>query len=338
VRLLGSERRADWDAFVCARPDATFFHLCGWEQVLRQAFGHRTHYMYCEQAGAIVGVLPLAEVRSLVFGHALVSTPFCVYGGIVAASTEAFVALESAAMKLARQLRVDYLEMRNLRNLHADWPTKDLYSTFIRTIDADSERNLLAIPRKQRAMVRKGIERELQVRYDKSTDDCYRMYSESVRNLGTPVFAKSYLDILLRVFGKDAQVLTITHQGVPVSSVLSFRFRDQILPYYGGGTAAARSLAANDYMYWAVMEHACAQGLKVFDFGRSKRETGAYDFKKNWGFEPRQLHYQYFLVKAPQMPDLSPKNPKYELLIKTWRKLPVGVANALGPFVAKYLG
>lgn len=338
VTTLKPELRVEWDRFVRSTPEATFFHLSGWEEVLRRAFGHRTHYLCAQADGAIVGVLPLAEVRSLLFGHALVSTPFCVCGGIVASTDGAFNALEGAAVALAHELNVDHLEMRNRRPLHSGWLEKDLYYNFSREFGPDAEQNMLAIPRKQRAMVRKGIQRGLQSRRDESVGDLYRMYSESLRNLGTPVFGRRYLEILRDVFKEDAQILTITNAGQPVSSVLSFRFRDQILPYYGGGSAAARSLAANDFMYWAVMEHAREEGLRVFDFGRSKLETGAFDFKRNWGFEPRRLHYQYLLVRAREMPNLSPSNPKYRLMVDTWQKLPLGVANTLGPFVAKYLG
>jgi FemAB-related protein (PEP-CTERM system-associated) len=210
--------------------------------------------------------------------------------------------------------------------------------TFGREITSDSDANLAAIPRKQRAMVRKGIQRGLQRRLDADVRDLYRMYAESLRNLGTPVVAKSYFQILCDTFRDDAEIVTITHEDQAVSSVLNFRFRDQILPYYGGGSTASRSLAANDFMYWQVMERARENGLRWFDFGRSKRETGAYDFKKNWGFEPRPLHYEYYLVRAQQMPNLSPTNPKYGGAIEIWKRLPLPIANAIGPLVAKYLG
>jgi FemAB-related protein (PEP-CTERM system-associated) len=338
VQNLTAESRPAWDRFVQLSPAATFFHLSGWEEVLRRAFGHRSHYLYAESNGEIVGVLPLAEVKSVLFGHALVSTPFCVYGGVVASQSEGFAALEQAAANLARELGVDHLEMRNRQSQHTGWVAKDLYYTFERAIDPDPEKNLLAIPRKQRAMVRKAIQRGLQARRDDSVDDLYRMYSESVRNLGTPVFGRRYLEILREVFPQDSEILTVTHEDRPVAGVLSFRFRDQIMPYYGGGSAAARSLAANDFMYWAVMDRAREQGVRIFDFGRSKMGTGAFDFKRNWGFEPRRLHYEYLLVKATEMPNLSPTNAKYRLMIDSWSKLPLSVANTLGPPLAKYLG
>jgi FemAB-related protein (PEP-CTERM system-associated) len=210
--------------------------------------------------------------------------------------------------------------------------------TFRKTFTADAEKNLLAIPRKQRAMVRKGIQKGLQPEIDGSTDRLYDMYSESLRNLGTPVFSRRYLEVLRDVFGDDCEVLTVTHEGRPVSSVLSFYFRDEVLPYYGGGTAAARAVAGNDFMYWAVMERARELGKSLFDYGRSKYGTGSFDFKVNWGFEAQPLSYEYYLVKSKAMPNLSPTNPKFRLAIDLWRRLPLSLTQLLGPPVAKYLG
>ncbi len=338
VHLLTSDRVSSWDDYVRGNPVGTFFHLSAWRQVLERAFGHRTHYLLAEAAGQIVGVLPLAEVRSLLFGHTLVSTPFCVYGGIVADDEGAFTALRDRACQLARELGVDHLELRNRRRMHPDWPVKELYVTFRRPILPEEEANMLAIPRKQRAMVRKGIQNGLVPVIDADVDRCYDVYSESLRNLGTPVFSRRYLRILQETFGTACEVLTVEKDGVAVASVLSFLFRDEVLPYYGGSRLQARPVAGNDFMYWRVMERARQQGRTLFDFGRSKRDTGAFDFKKNWGFEAEPLHYEYYLVKARQMPNLSPTNPKYSRFIRMWQKLPVPLTRMLGPRLAPYLG
>ncbi len=338
VAPFQSSDLARWNAFVLGHPQGTFFHRAEWQQVLVRAFRHKTHYLLAERGGQVCGVLPLAQVKSALFGHSLVSTPFCVYGGILSADAAAHAALEKAACELGRQLGVDYVEMRNRQRSHPEWPCKDLYFTFRRPIDADAEKNMLAIPRKQRAMVRKGIQKNLRSELDAGTERLFAIYSESLRNLGTPVFSPRYLQILQETFGADCEVLTVLADTQPIASVLSFYFRDEVLPYYGGSVTAARAVAGNDFMYWQVMERARERGSKVFDFGRSKRETGAFDFKSNWGFEPEPLCYEYFLVKARSMPDLSPKNPKYERMIHLWRRLPVPITRLVGPPVARYLG
>jgi FemAB-related protein (PEP-CTERM system-associated) len=220
---------------------------------------------------------------------------------------------------------------------HTDWPGKDLYVTFRKTIDPDVEANMLAIPRKQRAMVRKGIKEELRVEVDERVDRHYDIYSESLRNLGTPPFSRSYLRVLKDVFGENCEIVSILKGGQVVASVLNFYFRDEVLPYYGGGTREARTVAGNDFMYWSVMERARQRGCRLFDYGRSKRGTGAFDFKANWGFEPEQLYYEYFLVKRQEMPNLSPSNPKYGKAIALWRRLPLKLTQLIGPPVAKYL-
>lgn len=327
-----------WDEFVNCCSEATFFHRAGWKNVIERAFGHRACFLYAEAGGQMEGVLPLAEVKSLLFGHTLVSLPFCVYGGIAAKSERARHALDTAARALAARLHVDHLEYRCLTPQHPDWVQKDLYVTFRKEIDSDVERNLLAIPRKQRAMVRKGIKAGLTGEIDDGVERFFGAYSASVHRLGTPVFARRYFRILKEVFGSDCEVLTVTREGRPVASVLSFYFRNAVLPYYGGGTDEAREVAANDFMYWDLMRRACERGIKTFDYGRSKRGTGSFDFKKNWGFEPQPLHYEYLLVKGKRVPEHNPLNPKYSLFIKLWQRLPLPVANLIGPHIVKSLG
>ena len=338
VRAFELKDKQAWNEYVRAHPEGSFFHLAEWQYVLKRAFGHPSHYLLAESGGRLRGVLPLAHVRSLLFGNALVSTPFCVYGGIVASDADAFQALETAACDLARRLNVDYLELRNRARRHPEWPCKDLYVTFRKAIDPDAEKNMLAIPRKQRAMVRKGIKEELRAEVDETVDRHYDMYSESLRNLGTPVFGRTYLQVLKDVFGEHCDIVTILKGDRAVASVLNFYFRDEVLPYYGGGTNEARAVAGNDYMYWAVMERAREKGCRLFDYGRSKRGTGAFDFKTHWGFEPEPLYYEYFLVRQKEMPNLSPTNPKYGKAIDLWRRLPLRLTQWIGPPVAKYLG
>ncbi len=338
IRQLAAGESEAWDRYVLAHPDATFFHRAGWKRVIEDAFGHRTHFLLAERGGDIVGVLPLAEIKSRVFGHSLGSLPFCAYGGILADHDAAYRALDEAAQALARELKVGALECRNQVAQHAHWPTKDLYVTFKKAIEPEIEANMNAIPRKQRAMVRKGIKAGLVGEIDADTRRFFQAYSASVHRLGTPVFSRKFFRLLKDEFGDDCEVLTVTLDGQVISSVMSFYFRDEVLPYYGGGTDAARAVAGNDFMYWELMRRACERGLRVFDFGRSKRGSGSFDFKKNWGFEPTPLYYEYFLVSDTTVPEINPLNPKYRLFILAWKKMPLALANAIGPHIVKNLG
>ncbi|MBV8380713.1 MAG: FemAB family PEP-CTERM system-associated protein [Paucibacter sp.] len=328
-----------WDAFVLASPAASFFHRAGWLRLIEQQFGHECFFLYAERGGRIEGVLPLARVKSMLFGHSLVGLPFGVYGGVAAENEEAATALEAEAQRLARELGAEHLELRHVNRRHADWPLQDLYVTFRKEILPDEEANMLAIPRKQRAMVRKGIKNGLVSQIDDNVDRFFALYADNVHRHGTPAMPKRYFAALLTEFGADAEVLTVTDaEGRALSSVLSFYFRDEVLPFYAGDDELARDLAANDFKYWELMRRACARGLKVFDYGRSKQGTGSFAFKKNWGFEPTPLNYEYQLYKRDGIPQNNPNNPKYQLLIRTWRRLPIGVANWLGPFIVRNLG
>lgn len=342
VRRLDLHHAADaarWDAFVSVCPQATFFHRAGWQEVINKAFGHDTYFIYAEADGDIQGILALGHVKSRLFGNALTSLPFTVYGGVAALNEGAAAELELEAQRLAKQLNVDHLELRNVERRHDDWPLQDLYVTFRRPIATKEEDNMLAIPRKQRAMVRKGIKNGLTSHIDATVDRFFALYAVNVHRHGTPAMPKAYFKELHRVFGPDCEVLTVcTPEGRPISSVLSFYFRDEVLPYYAGDDEAARDLAANDFKYWELMRLACARGLKVFDFGRSKQGTGTYAFKKNWGFEPTPLHYEYKLYKHESIPQNNPNNAKYRLLIAAWRRMPLSFANWLGPFIVRNLG
>ncbi len=339
VKELDSTAFEAWDDYVQRTPHATFFHRSGWKTVLQRAFGHRTHFLYAEQGGDIVGILPLAEVRSVLFGHSLSSLPFCVYGGIVADTEQAAASLRKQACELADRLKVGALELRNCHASDSGWPVKELYFTFKKAIEPEDEANLKAIPNRQRAMIRKGIGEGLESEWDEGTDRLYRVSSESVRNLGTPVFSARYMRILQEVFTDDCSVLMITQAGRDVAGVMSFYFRDEVLPYYGGSTAEARTIrGVNHFMYWELMRRSREQGYTVFDFGRSKADTGPFSFKKNFGFKPQPLPYEYYLVKSPAVPDVNPTNPKYRLLVNAWTRLPLPLANLLGPTLARSLG
>jgi len=344
IRPLDATNATAWDAFVRARPEGSFFHLSGWARVIAQSFRHATHYALAEQDGAVVGVLPLARMKTLLFGDLLASTPYCVYGGPAVATPEAAHALNEYAFQLQAKLRVPCLEYRRRGAADPGWVERPaLYYTFrkpIAAITGDEAKDLAAnIPRKQRAEVRKGLKRGLETRTDRDIDALFRVYSESVRNLGSPVFPKRYFGALLETFPEESDVTTVLHEGRPVSSVLSFHFKQEVLPYYGGGTREARGLAAADVMYWEVMRRSAqGRGAKMFDFGRSKADTGAFAFKKNWGFEPEQLHYCYRLAPGAKVPDNNPNNPKYRYFISAWKRLPLPVANAIGPHLVRGLG
>lgn len=339
VRPFQADDGRQWDDFVRSCESGSFFHLSRWKRVIERAFGHDTHYLIAECEGVVTGVLPLTRVRSRLFGSSLISNAFAVYGGPVATDQQSHDALDRAATQLMIKLGVPRLEMRGFSASRTGWHTRsDLYATFRKELHRSAEANLKAVPRKQRAMIRKGIQNGLRSEIDEGIDRLYRIYAESVRNLGTPVFAKSYFRILVEEFSDCCDIVAVTINGKAIAAVLNFYFRDEVLPYYGGGLPAARQLAANDFMYWEVMRRACERGCRLFDFGRSKTGTGAYAFKRNWGFEATPLCYQYRTAAGHKAPDLNPLNPKFRLLVAAWKRMPLPLAMRIGPLIVKGIG
>ncbi len=327
--------RARIAAFVTATEGGTPFHLPAWSLAVARGCGQRARYLVAEQGGAIVDVLPLTEMRSALFGRALVSAGFAVDGGVL--GDAAVEPLAAAAWALAQRIGCPSVELRG-GAVPAGWDSDaDSYLGFARELAADDDAELLAIPRKQRAEVRRALGYALDVVTGNDRAllaEHYRVYAESVRNLGTPVFPARLFRSVVETM--DADVLTVRHRGRAVASVLSLYFGGTVYPYWGGGTEAARGLRANDRMYFALMAHARARGCTRFDFGRSKTGTGAAAFKKNWGFTPEPRLY----AKRSDGParEVNPLNPKYALMVRSWKKMPLWAANLAGPWISRGLG
>jgi len=330
------------DDFLDSQPEATPFHSRAWLEAIEAATGHRAHVLVCEERGRIVGLLPLHQVASL-FGNALISSGFGVGGGVLAETQRAAELLFAGAEELAQRLGCPGVELRGgpLPERRAGWtPRHDSRAGFTAALAADDEAQLLAIPRKQRAEVRKGLANALEVRVGSGASDRtmhYAVYAESVRNLGTPAFPKALFAAVLDRFGEDADILTVLARGKPVASVLTLYHRGAAMPYWGGGTHRARALRANDAMYFALMCHARARGCERFDFGRSKTGSGAYHFKRNWGFAPQPLGYAQWTADGAAPRDADPTSPRYRATIAAWRRLPLPLANRLGPLIARGL-
>jgi FemAB-related protein (PEP-CTERM system-associated) len=338
-----------WDEFVQAHPAGTFFHQWRWREVISSQFGYEPYYLLVEDSGCIQGVLPLFLVRSLLFGRSLVAMPWAVYGGVVARTTEAETLLVQKAMAIANDLQAKYLELRgNPYRQRGPMTTtvtsvaaikqKDLYVTFMSEIDPSDEVNLNRIPRKQRRMVRQGEKHGLKAVIDNQRlREFYQVYATSVHNLGTPVFGYPYFQTLIENFGDACKVFLVEYGEKVVAAVMVFFYKDQVMPYYGGALKGYLNLAPNDFMYWEVLRYGAAQGYKIFDFGRSKEGTGAFNFKRHWGFEPRPLPYFYYPVKSREIPDTSPLNPKLQWAVRIWRNLPLKLTMALGPRIVRHI-
>ncbi len=319
---------------------AGLFHRPAWLKAVEAGTGQKACGFITQQMGVITGWLPLTDAHSPLFGRALVSSGFGVGGGILSETQEAAQALAGAAQDHAVRNSVASVELRGGTVPHGWKGVSDKHTSFIAELSEDDEAQLLAIPRKARAEVRKGLKGDLGVRIGRSDDDLaahYSVYSESVRNLGTPVFPKTLFKAMIEAFPDSADILTVYSGDEPVSSVLSFYHEGAVMPFWGGGTFAARSLRANELMYYKLMCHARSLGMSHFDFGRSKTGSGPYNFKKNWGFEPQPLTYVHWHAPGSERRDVDPTSEAYSRKIELWKKLPLPIANAIGPWIARGL-
>ncbi|MBC7985280.1 MAG: FemAB family PEP-CTERM system-associated protein [Sphingomonadaceae bacterium] len=329
------------EAFVRASPGGTPFHLPRWLAAVEQGTRQRVHCLIAERGETILGLLPLTEIRSRLFGDALVSSGFATGGGILAEDDRVAEALAEAAWSLAQKLGCPDVELRG-GPIPSGWERREgVYADFAKPLAASDEEELARIRRRQRAEVRKGLENKLEFRMGTSPRDRdmhYAVYAESVRNLGSPVFPRALFESVLDAFGDDADILTVFHDGTPVASLLNLYHGEAGMPYWGGGVRAARGLRANEIMYFEFLNHARRRGCKIADFGRSKLGSGAYSFKKHWGFEPEPLVYAGRSLDPEKTRDVNPNNPRYHLMVRIWQHVPLFAANRVGPWLSRGLG
>ena len=343
VRLASDIDEASWDKYVLGHAQSTVYHRFAWSRIIESIHGHKAYFLIAAQGTRIVGVLPLARQKTVLFGDTLVSLPFCPYGGPIADTPEAERQLVAFALSVVKEIGTGHLELRRLyqgatSNSEVQIvATQDLYVTFRKALQAEHDLNMNAIPRKQRAMVRKGIKNNL-VASIEDVSSFFPLYSDNIHRHGTPGSPKQFFESIAREFGKDCEVLIVrSADGLALSGVLSLFFKEEVLPFYAGDIFQARDFAANDFKYWEVMRRAVDRGARLFDYGRSKKGTGPFNFKTYWGFEAHQMFYEHHGLVGP-IPEHNPLNPKFQLMIGTWRKLPRPFVNWLGPKVVKGLG
>lgn len=332
------------EAFVAAHPDGTAFHRPVWQRAVAQGTGNTALALVAERGLDLGAYLPLTEVHSPIFGRLLASSGFAVGGGVLAQRAEDCEAVIAAAEELALRRSCPTIELRGgpMPQGRAGWHVQsDSHCGFVRELAEDDETQLTAIPRKQRAEVRRSLNDTLTIHIGRDEADRaahYAVYAASVRNLGTPVFPRALFDAVLDNFGEDADILTVRHEGTPVASVLSLYHRGAVLPYWGGGTWSARYLRANERMYYELMLHARRKGSTRFDFGRSKTGSGPFHYKRNWGFEAEPLTYASWTAPGSPPRDANPTSAKHSLQVAVWQRLPLSIANRLGPPIARGLG
>ena len=338
ITLFSEDKKLEWDSYVSDSPNASFFHLISWKDIISRYSNHVPYYLYAFDHDKICGILPLFLSKNIFWGSALISIPFAVYGGVCGDTSAIEKALIDHGKEIAKQMNVDYLELRHYSHKSFDsFISKDLYVTFVKELPVSADALWNILDRKARGAVRKGVKCGLKAEFNNERlKEFYNILSISYRNLGSPIISMKYLESLINCFSDRIKLLCIDHNHKMISGVLTFFSNKSVMPYYGGSLPEAAQHSANNFMYWELMKLACDQGFKYFDFGRSRIGSGSFNFKKNWGIEPKPLYYDYFLVGKKELPNFSPSNSKFAIARRIWHRLPLKLTTYLGPKLVPY--
>lgn len=329
-----------WNDYVQSSDEASCYHLTGWKNVIEKSFGHTAYYLLAEDGDAVVGILPLINMKSALFGNFIISQPYFNYGGICADNARVASLLMERAIEIARDVNAEHIELRHTRADAADLPAKTakvsmrlsledgpagLWSSF-----SSKLRNQVRRPGKDGMYSRIGKEEEL--------DSFYQVFSVNMRDLGTPVYPKSFFSNIMHAFPDSVWICTIyTKGGIPVASGFLVGFKDRLEIPWASSLRSFNHLCPNMLMYWHAIQFASENGYRIFDFGRSTPGEGTYRFKKQWGAKPEQLYWHYWVRNGQELPELNPRNPKFRMAINIWKKMPVSLTRLIGPAIVRNL-
>jgi FemAB-related protein (PEP-CTERM system-associated) len=335
---LAPADRAEWDAYVAGHAGGTVFHSTTWLDILDRSYQRPYHHIAVKEDGRIRGLVSLYDVRGLSGKKSLYSLPFTAYGGMLTDGPEIAKVLHNACAELCRNEGAGMVHLRNTVPSGLDLPESDLNVQFSKPLPETEEACLESIPRKSRATVRKSIANHgLTYVVNRDVDLLWHLHAVNLKKLGTPVFPRSFFRTIMEVMGDKADILFAMHQGKAVAGVMNFYFRDVCNPYFSGSLPESNGTGANNYMYYALMCHGLKRGCKQFDFGKSRKGSGSFDFKKNMGFEPKPLPFQFIFNTRSELPSFNPSNPKLRLLLEVWSRQPLWTSKIAGPILNRFL-
>jgi FemAB-related protein (PEP-CTERM system-associated) len=324
-----------WDEYVQRHPEATVYHLAAWGDLLRAVYGHRSTQLAVLDEGRVVGVLPLVFFRTLLFGRFATSMPFVNYGGVVADSPAIEDLLRSSAVELTRQAGGSYLELRHARRRFPNTPCLEHKVAMVLTLEPSVEAQWGVLDRKLRNQVRKAEKSGLTVRTGGAEllGPFHDVLAENMRDLGTPVHGRRFFERMLAAFPERARIVTVWLGDTPIAASLVLWHRDRLEVPWASSVRRFNPLCANVLLYWEMLKFGVGQGFRSFDFGRSTPGEGTFLFKQQWGAEPQQLYWEYWLADGVALPDRSPKNARFSAAIALWQRMPVAITRAIGPAI-----
>jgi len=330
-----------WDDYVLLHETASIYHLSAWKQLIEKTFGHKCLYYYAQnENGNICGVLPSVNLSSRLFGNYIVSMPFFNYGSVLSDNNEIAQLLMNKMIELARSLNVTHIQYREqTERVNSDLAVSTDKVNMVLQLPESQEVLGKLIGSKRRSQIKRPIKEGVSHKIGKAEllNDFYQVFCENMRDLGTPVYGKYFFENILDTFKDNCSICIVYWQGKPVSAGFLIRHKERMEIPWASTLSYANRISVNMYLYWQILSYAIETGCKEFDFGRSTIDEGTYRFKKQWKSEPQQCYWYHWVPEGGELPNLSPSNAKFDLAIKMWKKLPLPIANMLGPFLVKNL-
>ena len=340
IEMLDGCDFSAWDAYVAQTKTCSLYHGSATPMMIKQLFGH-DYYCFSakDESGKVIGVLPLIHIQSWLFGNYMVSLPYFNYGGAVAVDKRVEQALMESAIERGKSLNVSHIEFRDTNERESTLPARLDKVAMILDLPDDPDVLWKAIGAKRRSQIKRPIREGVELLTGKAEllDQFYDVFSRNMRDLGTPVYGKSFFQEIIERFSENVHIIVVRHQGKPVATAFLLGYEGQMEIPWASTLREVNKIGVNMFLYWEVLKYSIEQGFSTFDFGRSSVDSGTFRFKKQWGAKPKQLYWHYWLRDGGEPPQLNPNNPKYQLAIKIWQKLPLALTKVLGPMLVKNL-
>lgn len=339
IVTLQEDQEPAWDNYV-NEIGGSIYHLSKWRKVIKKVFNHDSIYLQAlDEQGKIQGILPLVRIKSLLFGDYIVSLPYFNYGGVLANNNEVGKALLDEAEKVRKELGSSHVELRHIDEFASGLPERTDKVTMLLNLPEESDDLWKAIGSKRRAQVKRPIREgaEFKLGGVELLEDFYQVFSTNMRDLGTPVYSKAFFREILNTFPTQSYIGIVYLKDIPVGAAFLLKHFDGMEIPWASTLREYNRFGINMFMYWNILKNAIEDKCKVFDFGRSSKDSGTLKFKKQWGAEPKQLFWYYCLQDGMDVPVMNHSNKKYEMAINLWKKMPLSLTNRIGPHIVKNL-
>ncbi len=335
-----TEKIKQWDEYVKSHPEGSIYHLTAWQSVISRQFGHNSCYLYSlDDNKKINAVLPVVQLKSRLFGNYMVSVPYFNYGGALADASQLATGLMVEAGNIAQKNNASHIEFRDMQTYEGNWGIREDKVVMLLDLPSESEILWKDIGTKVRAQIKRPQREPVRVKHGglDLLDDYYQVFAQNMRDLGTPVYARSFFKSILETFPDNAHIICVYHNNKPAAAGFLLGYKNRMEIPWASALREFNRISVNMLLYWEVLKYSIEQGYTQFDFGRSTMNAGTYRFKKQWGAKPRQCYWHYWLADGEAVPKLNPDNPKYKLVISIWQKLPVWLTKIIGPSIVKNL-